>query len=134
MISSEVVREQWDYALEDKQKDIAISWNVQQHSFMWLSVKDVKQQMKMWRKMAKKGELKICGYNNRDVEYDGKTWYILVAQPYKDGDLENCNIDPMSMCIFSFMVSGYCYAFRTKENRDMTYNYVMKDIAEPSKP
>jgi hypothetical protein len=39
----------------------------------------------------------------------------------------------MAMVMFGVMVSGYCYAFRTKDNRDMTYKYVMKDIPEPSK-
>jgi hypothetical protein len=132
IISIQSVREDWEYALKDKQKDIAIAWNHSDTGFIWCSVTNMQKQMKAWRKLAKEDKLKICAYNNKDIDVDGKMWYILIVQPYKDGNIAESNIDPMGVSIFNIMVSGYCCAFKTKENRDMTYKYVMKNIAEPT--
>ena len=130
VIHTRDVKKQWNIALKDKQTDICICWNHSHRCFSWLSAADMQQQMKMWRKQAKQDTMKICAYNNRDVDVDGKMWYIMIVQPYKDGDLDDCNLDPAAMSIFGIMVDGYCYAFEHKENRDKTYKYVMKGIEE----
>ena len=126
------MKEAWDISMADKQDGIAIALHQQIGCFMWLSVADTQQQMKMWRKRAKAGELKICAYNNKEVVVDGKTWYILIVQPYKDGKL--CGeIDASGLMIFGIMATGFIYAFKTEANRDMTYKYVMKGVEEPSR-
>jgi hypothetical protein len=45
--------------------------------------------------------------------------------------MEECCWDPFGLFILGEMVSGYIYAFKTAQNRDAIYSYVMKDIEEP---
>jgi len=47
-------------------------------------------------------------------------------------DQQQDGMCPLMLCGFNTMVSGYGYCFRTQENRDGIYNYVMKDINEPN--
>ena len=88
-------------------------------------------QMKTSRKESKQGILKICKYNNRSYEYEGNTFYTFIVQSYKDGKLDLCPMEVVSTLIFGTTVCGYMYVFKTQENRDNIYNYVMKDIEEP---
>ena len=89
---------------------------------------EMAEQMKLWRKEAKKSKLVIRGCNNkqRTLE-DGMTWYFLVVQP--EG-LEDVGMDSLGLMLLGEMVSGFVYAFTRKANRDMVYEYVMRGIDE----
>ena len=69
-------------------------------------------------------------YNNKEAIVNGQTWYFLVVQPYKNGKMVECAMDPFGLMILGEMVDGYVYAFKLKHNRDAIYSYVMKDVLD----
>ena len=88
-------------------------------------------QMKIWRKLAKDGKIKIMEYNNKTKIINGVEHFIFVVQPYENEKMTDCNFDPMGLMVLGEMVSGFVYLFKKKENRDVIYNYVMKNISQP---
>lgn len=123
----------FNYSMLDQQSgEICLSYYRELQQFCWYDKPSMNTEMKRWRKLAKNNEIKICKYNNLEFEYNGKKYYTFVVQPYKNGDIEECGIDPIMLFIFGNLVSGCAYVFKTKENRDNIYNYVMKDIQDPS--
>jgi hypothetical protein len=87
--------------------------------------------MKIWRKLAKDGKIKIMEYNNKTKLINGVEHYIFVVQPYENEKMTDCNFDPMGLMVLGEMVSGFVYLFKKKENRNAIYNYVMKNISQP---
>lgn len=110
------------FTFHQKMKDVSV-----------LNKEEATEQMKLWRQLRKEGKLAIRFYNNMTVEWEGKKFYQLCVQPYKNGEMIECSFDPMALLIFYTMVSGYCYYFRSEENRNAVLKYVMgKDyIADP---
>ena len=94
---------------------------------MWGNNKELTEQMICWRKQRKEGVIKIQPCNNRTKTIQGKTWYILVAQQLKDGEIENTGIDPLGFGFDegAYIVTGLIYIFKHEANRDATYKYVM---------
>jgi len=116
---------------QHRQGDLALSFISHQSQFGWFDKKTITAQSKIWRKLALTGQSKINSFNNKEVVVDGYTWYFLVVQPYKpNGKFAPCNFDPFGLMVLGEMVCGYIYAFKTKQNRDAIYSYVMKDIAD----
>jgi len=131
MINRELLMNAYSSATHDRQKnEVCLSFIYSKYSFSWFDIETMREQMKMWRKYAKQGVIQILPYNNKEVKDDvGNTWYILTVQNYKNDKLDESN--PMcvfNLYVFGIMVSGYSYAFRKKENRDMVFSYVMKDV------
>ena len=123
--------------LQVKEKtDIAWTFNQARKEITRLNIEELHSQMKnVWRPMAKQGKLKILSYNNLEkTTFDGKEWYIMVVQPYKDGkiDGDRCSMDVSGLLLMQdcFMVSGFIYAFRKKENRDDIANWVMRGLGD----
>jgi hypothetical protein len=96
--------------------------------FMRLNEVEMHGQMKLWRKSAKTGKVFMNDKNNIKVTAsDGKVWHILVVQPCKEGDVHpDTGIDPCGLMVLGVMVSGNVYAYKSKENRDKVFSWVMK--------
>jgi hypothetical protein len=124
---------QYAHALRCERKgDIGLSYIKRAEQFSWFDKAEITAQSKAWRQLAVQGKFKIGRYNNKERTHDGRTWYFLVGQPYKtNGKMEECSWDPFGLFILGEMVSGFIYAFKTAQNRDAIYSYVMKDIEEP---
>ena len=115
-----------------KQNEIMMSYYVSRSCFSLYNKTQTQQQMKLWRKLAKEGKIKIAEYNNKTKIINGVEHYILVVQAYDGGEFNESNsFDPMGIFILGEMVDGYIYLFKSKENRDKTYEYVMKGIQQP---
>jgi len=124
---------QFQLSIQDQQQgEMCLTFYKANNHFMWYDKPTLTENMKMWRKSAKNGSIKICKYNNKNLEYMGKTYYTFVIQSYKNNICQQDGWCPLMLCGFNTMVSGYGYCFRTQENRDTIYNYVMKDINEPN--
>ena len=130
--TKEQIECQYKHALtQHLQGDLALSFISYHSQFSWFDKKTITVQSKMWRKLALNGQTKINSYNNKEVVVDGYTWYSLVVQPYKpNGKMDDCCFDPFGLMVLGEWVSGYIYAFKTKQNRDAIYSYVMKDVVE----
>lgn len=100
-----------------------------EHGIAVMNIEELQEQMRSWRKMAREGKLKIMDYNNITKNVLNQEWHILVVQPYEDGKQLPRNPDPVGLLLMNYMVSGYIYAFKKKENRDDVANYVMKGLA-----
>lgn len=92
---------------------------------MWCDREPLNNEMRRWRKLKKKGDIVINKENNRTLERAGKKWYVLVIQSPDENKMPN--ICPFSVGAFNFLVSGYVYYFSSEKNRDMVYEYVMKE-------
>jgi len=125
------IQKQYNTAMRLKSSsDLAIYFHHQQKEFHAMNKEELGFQMKDWRKQVKKGELTIRLGNNKTRTIDGKDWHFLVIQPKDDSKLENYSIDLFGALLLGFHVTGYIYAFENIKNRDMIYEYVMKDYKE----
>jgi hypothetical protein len=133
-ITREQMEKRFAYAMNDRQgeDELCISWIQNKKDFGWLNRQILNDQMKIWRKMAKEGILKIMEYNNSETEQNGMKLYNFIVQPYKNEEMEDCGFCPYALLTLGIMVSGYTYSFMKKENRDAIYNYVMKNITQPN--
>jgi hypothetical protein len=112
--------------------EIMMCYIVARNCFSFYNKTNSLDQMKSWRKLAKDGKIKIAEYNNKTKKINGVEHYTLVVQEYADGEFSEANcLDPMGMFILGEMVSGYVYLFKSKENRDKTFEYVMKGVSQP---
>ena len=127
------IETQFQLSLQDqRQGEMCLTFYKAMNAFMWYDKLTLTENMKTWRKSAKNGSIKICKYNNQTYEYMGKTYYTFVIQSYKNNNQQRNEMCPMMLYGFNTMVDGYGYCFKTKENRDDIYKYVMKDINEPN--
>ena len=117
------------YAVKNKEKtDLAFAFIRRVKAISYFNSEELKEQMVMWRKQRKEGKLVIEEYNNITKVIGGKVFHIFVVQPINENrELVDVGIDPMGLAFDegSFMVTGFIYAFKTVENRDSIYKYVM---------
>ena len=114
------------HAISDRRKhgrkETCMSYYRQERDMGWMNNEETTEQMKIWRRLRKSGELVMIPENNKTKLIGGKEWYILVVQS-PTGDF----IDPIGLGFDDcpFVVGGYIYMFKSKINRDATFNYVM---------
>lgn len=115
-----------------KKGDICFTWIYHIKRMMLFNMGELLTQIKDWRKQ----KVTALECNNREINVDGKMWYIFVVQPC-DCDYEpikpilsypsaytfinkvmNTPLCPLSLMLFGLMVSGYTYAFDNKAQRD----------------
>ena len=112
--------------LDTKTKDdIGIFYHHGKKQYSIFNIEEWTTEMKRFRKYVKKGEGIINPKNHRNPIIQGKQFYTFVFQ---DPDMsKNPQFDPMGLTFEdgTFVVSGMIYAFRKKENRDMSYKYIM---------
>jgi len=123
----------YEHALtQERNGDVALFYVHRNQDFAWLDIKDSLFQQMEWSKQAKARTLKIFNYNNKEATDDkGNKWYFLVVQPYINGEMAECNIDPFGLFILGELVSGYVYAFRKEKDRDGCHQAVMAFIPKP---
>jgi len=132
-MDAEQVLHQYDVAAQNlRTTDLALSFFHDAKEFYVLNKEELEEQMRTWRKLSKEGRLKMAAYNNRTQTAKGRTWYFLVVQAYyPNGNMMECNVDPFGLFVLNEMVSGFLYAFTREANRNMVYEYVMKDVPQP---
>jgi hypothetical protein len=94
------------------------------HDILQLSVfndAEMKQQMTLWKDLAKRGKIDLLDENNITETIDGKEYHFLTITP----TTEDTITDPIGLAI-GFIVNGYMYGFRHKDNRDAVFKYVKK--------
>lgn len=106
-----------------KKGDIGFSWISHMKDVSLFNWNEIIPQVRFWRN----NNVRAFEYNNRECEVNGRTWYILIAQPYKDGELEECPICPLALLVFGIGVNGYTYAFSTKQDRDHLFQLINTD-------
>ena len=125
MINVREVRNMLDFAVKNKQKsDIAFAYMRSIDNICYMNKEELRPQMITWKKQRKEGMLTIDERNNKTREIAGKTFHILVLQQVKNGEIDSIGLDMMGLG-FGFAVDGLVYAFKSIENRDATYKYVM---------
>ena len=94
------------------------------HNILQLSVyndAEMKDQMLLWKDLAQRNKINVLDGNNFTSKIDGKEYHFLTITPTD----HEAMIDPIGMAV-GFMVGGYIYGFRRKENRDAVFKYVKK--------
>ena len=117
--------------LNDRRKkrgELFFCFHREANDFMWGNKEEATEQMKMWRKQKKQGKIHISPDNNETKLIHGTTWYILVVQEGSSPEtIEPVGIDRIGLGFDNiYLVDGYIYCFKQKENRDAIYEYVMK--------
>jgi predicted transcriptional regulator len=82
---------------------------------------EMREQMVVWKDLAKQGKLVVRECNNQTRQIKGKDHYLLTIQPVPN----DTNMDPIGLAL-DFMVSGYIYLFKKEVNRDSVFNYIKK--------
>ena len=134
MFHNEQVVAQWNKTIKDRKAnrgktgddaEMAVCFNHYHKQFSLLNRGELNEQMTIWKKQRKSGEVRIKRYNSKTAVVDGKEYHFFVVQPAKNGKMVECNFDPMGLFILGELVSGYIYAFTNKGNRDAVEKYVM---------
>jgi hypothetical protein len=130
--------------ISDQRKgDMCWGLNQQVQDITYLTKYEITENMKLWRKLRKQGEITMPENQNICIEIDGNKFHILAI---RHGDDDNDSVpaadptilswDPETipktdlwkgvigkyMCQYS---EGYLYYFKSEKNRDMVYKYVM---------
>tara|TARA_R110000868_G_scaffold375794_1_gene640456 strand:- start:1234 stop:1734 length:501 start_codon:yes stop_codon:yes gene_type:complete len=128
-IRSEDVRKTLKKIVNNKEKsDICFTYIRQVKDISVFNKEEMKPQMLAWKNLRKEKKLVIQEVNNETKIIGGKTFYILVVQPTnEDGVIQDAGIDPLGIGFDegAYLVSGYIYIYKTKDNRDNIYKYVM---------
>jgi hypothetical protein len=101
----------------------------QRNEYMWGNKQHARKLMIELRNMKKAGKIHLNAKNNRTRIKGGKQWHILVLQGGSSPEtFVSVGIDQIGLGFDDEMllVDGYIYAFRSKTNRDLVFNYVMK--------
>ena len=120
LFTKEQIKKQYNYMLRKFNPnigDIAFSWIKHAKDFSLYNFQELTPQVKEWKRLG----VKAFDYNNKEFEVEGRKWYVLIAQPYKDGELEECSMCPVSMLLFGTWVNGYTYAFAEESDRDLIF-------------
>lgn len=98
--------------------DIAITYQSVQHHIGILNAFEMGQQINDW--WDRGFDMRVNDYNSKEFEVEGRKWFVLVVQVYKDGELDRTDNPPcpMSLMLFNTAVSGYTYAFVNQQHRD----------------
>ena len=93
---------------------------------------ELKQQVRDWNDI----DARVEDHNNKTfTTMDGRNWYVLVVQLYKNGEMSEENpMCAMSMLLFGTMVSGLTYAFETEAMRDAVAKAVQTKTPMPIRP
>jgi len=121
---TDTMKSQFRHAIADKKHgENCLSFIIQANDFAWFDNATMKEQMKLWRKQIRGNIMKFDEVNNLNLtDNDGNDWFIIVAQPVDDKHL---HMNPFGVMIFGVLIGGYVYAFKTKENRDAVFKYLM---------
>lgn len=104
--------------------DIGFSWIQHMKTMSLFNLKELIAQVKEWKRI----NVRAFSYNNKEFEIDGRKWYVLIAQPYKDEEMEECGTCVVSMLLFNTWVNGYTYAFDKESNRDLIFQILNGEI------
>jgi hypothetical protein len=118
-------------------------WTLRQSvkDITYLNKYEMTENMKVWRKLKKQGEITMPENQNISVKIDGNKFHILaIKSPYEDDSVPAA--DPtiatwdretipktdlwkgLTTGYFEYS-TGYIYYFKSQNNRDMVYKYVM---------
>lgn len=108
--------------------DIGFTWVIKAHKISLVNALEMAEQVNQWVDLKNGGvrEVRAFDYNNKEFVVEGKKWYVLIAQHYTNGEMEDdANIMcPVSLMLFGTMVSGMTYAFEKKEDRDNFFDAI----------
>ena len=76
-------------------------------NIMVMNNKELREEMKAWRKQARAGKTVIRECNSKTVTVEGETYYMLVVQHEHQQD----QIDPAGLLLLGEMVDGWVYCF-----------------------
>lgn len=126
IVTGEEVRAMWADCSKDRQKsEIACTWYVAGRTLMWANKTMMGGQANAWRDLKRQGKVTILPGNNvARQDKRGRTWNFLVVQTTDINEAPPCDV--VALLEFGFQVSGYVYFFKSAENRDSIYRYVME--------
>jgi hypothetical protein len=114
-----------EFVNEKQKTDIGLCFHHELEVYVKFNTAEMREQMIIWKKQRKNGDLIINPKNNQSRMLFGKQVYLLVIQT---PDLKNIPmIDPLGLGFDDghFLISGYIYLFTKEINRDAIYKYVM---------
>ena len=116
---------------KEKKRDVCLFWHNQASLFCWANKAEIGIDMKHYRDQIREGKLVCRDYNNFDrADCDGRMWYSLTIQGGKD-NLGATGKSPVNLFIFRYMVDGWGYYFKQRDNRDSIFRY-LNDLPDDS--
>ena len=126
IVQGSEIRKMFAECAKDRRKsEIACTYYVPGRTLMWCDKEGMGGQANAWRDLKREGKITILPGNNvAKKDLRGRTWNFLVVQTTDIN--ESPPSDVVALLEFGFMVSGYVYFFKSVENRDSIYRYVME--------
>ena len=124
IISPNYIMSEYKYCqLQKKTDEICISWIHHSKKMGMFSMVGIVKQINDWKETGL--DMRINDANTNSFEFQGKTWFVMVVQEYKDGEIYQVNpLCPMSLFLFGEAVNGYTYAFETATERDTIIPFI----------
>ena len=146
IITKEFVRREWQRMTRDRRKhEVALCWIHHISDLHWLSKENIYHEFSRFREGIRSGRLKCSEVNLQErQDQDGRWWHFLVVQdgahliPMElvacaleaNGGATPLGTDPIALFEFRFLVCGFVYFFKKKDNRDALFKF-LNDHAPP---
>lgn len=101
--------------------DLCFFYHHQLHGFDLYGKKSCYEMMTDFRPLFQSGRFFVMEDNCKEFTIKDRTYYSLVVQGHE------LNPDPGALLLCSFLVRGYVYFFKRKENRDSIFEYFKKN-------
>ena len=150
IITKEFVRREWQRMTRDRRKhEVALCWIHHISDLHWLSKENIYHEFSRFREGIRSGRLKCSEANLQErQDQDGRWWHFLVVQdkPHviaiepiaraleaNGGGVTPLGTDPIALFEFNYLVCGFVYFFKKKENRDALFKFLnsIPDHAPP---
>ena len=140
IITEEFVRREWQLTTRDRRKhEVGLCWIHHTSELHLLSKDNIYIEFARFRDGIRSGRLNCAEANLKErQDRDGRSWHFLVVQdkPHlialepiasaleANGGVTPLGTDPIALFEFNFLVCGFVYFFKKKENRDALFKFL----------
>ena len=115
VVSKKVIEKQLKYALDTQKEDEnCIFYHKVAGAVSIASHREFLAELVMWKQIGQIEKLEVRKSNCVELERNHKKFYTIVFQPQG-----NCDVCPIGLMCFNYMVSGYVYYFTDEASRDI---------------
>jgi len=149
IITKEFARREWQQMTRDRRKhEVALCWMHHISELHWFSKDNISHEFSRFREDIRSGQLHCAEANLKErQDQNGRWWHFLVVQDKSHlipmepiafalqayGGATPLGTDPIALFEFNFLVCGFVYFFKKKENRDALFKFLnsIPDHAPP---
>ena len=107
--------------------DIVWSYTRRMRNIGVMDKREFEEQCVGWNNMD---DVRVDTINNRDFVIEGKKWYCLTVQVYRDNEFVEMDYDPCGLMLANYAISGYIYWFENERHRNAAVRRINRTCFE----